>query len=195
MLKGLHNVCSYQCQLEKDKLKPKKEPKPRACAECKKQTVGRNKYCSDKCSQKASKRRKKAKEKTEPKYWMKKADLVASKYYRSKTPYCQAKGMPHEYVRLKDSEEGDELRTSLDCSDQLQWCHIYRRGYQGIRYEEYNHLIMCSSHHSYFTVYPEEWSLFMQVNYPEKYKLASENRNNYCHSTVEHYQSWINKFS
>lgn len=87
MLKGLHNVCSYQCQLEKDKLKPKKDPKPRACAECKKQTMGRNKYCSDKCSKKASKRRIKAKGGTLPQA-KKKAWTEFSKFIRARDGKC-----------------------------------------------------------------------------------------------------------
>lgn len=169
--------CSYQCS-HKMARKPKKEPKPRACAECKKQTMGRNKYCSDKCSEKASKRRKKAKEKTEPKYWMKKADTLASKYYREKTPYCEAQPF-HEH----------------ECKNGLQWCHVYRRAYKAIRYEWYNNLVMCGGAHMYFTHNPEEWYIFMQTYYPERWELATKNRHNTINFNVDYYQSWINEFT
>ena len=87
MPKGLRNVCSYQCQLEKEKAKPKKEPKPRKCAECSKVTYKRKKYCGDKCSQKAARRRLKAKGGTLPQS-KKKAWTEFSKWVRARDGRC-----------------------------------------------------------------------------------------------------------
>ena len=145
---------------------------------------GLNKYHSYQCRDKAKRRREKSKKKESPGHWRKLADTAASKYYRAKTPYCEAAGKDHQYKK-----------GGFPCTYQLQWCHVYRRGYQGIRYEEYNHLIMCSAHHAYFTHYPEEWALFMQTNYPSRWKMASDNRNSYCNATTDHYKKWLAKFS
>lgn len=141
-------------------------------------------YCSYECREKATRRRTREKKKETPGYWMDKADKIVSLYYRSQTPYCEAKGLPHEYKK-------DTIR----CTSVLQWCHVFSRRYKGIRYEPYNNIIMCSAHHSYFTVYPEEWAIFMALNFPEKWKLASENRNRHCNATVEYFKSIIEAFT
>ena len=178
MKKGLSSVCSYECELKRQQERPVKVTKPRKCAECNKETEVRKKYCSIICSKKAEKRRKRDKKRLTPGYWMDKADTLASKYYRTKTPYCEAKGLDH-----------------LICNNELQWCHIVRRGNKGIRYEEYNNLVMCSVHHSYYTPRPEEWMIFIDNNFSDRYELIKENIHNHCDANIEYYQSWINKFN
>lgn len=149
------------------------------CGECSRNMPkGLNKYCSYQCSDKSARRRKKLKKAESPSAYMKKADTAASLYYRSKTPYCEAQ----PYYQH-------------DCKNGLQWCHVYSRMYKAIRYEEYNHLIMCGAAHAYFTYHPEEWYLFMQEHYPERWELATRNRHNTIGDNLEYYKDWLSRFS
>lgn len=139
---------------------------------------GLNKYCSYGCSDKSARRRKKLKKAESWQSYRDKADKKASLYYRSKTPYCEAQpNYQHE------------------CKNGLQWCHVYRRDYKGIRYAEYNHLIMCGSAHTYFTHNPEEWYIFMQTNYPDRWEQATKNRHSPIGDPLEYFKTWNDYFS
>ncbi len=90
-----------------------------------------------------------------------------------KTPLAKLK-------RIADKLAGDICRSNgvcearghgkFKCSDKLQWCHIFSRRYQKLRWLPQNSLSMCNSHHVYFTYNPNEWTMFMLKNYKETYE-------------------------
>lgn len=139
---------------------------------------GMQAYCSYQCSDKmARKRKREAKQKT-PGYWMAKADTQASLYYRSKTPYCEAK-------------DKDDIK----CGGVLQWAHIMSRGNKRLRYEPLNHLIMCAGHHVYYTHHPYEWALFIEEQFNDRHEFVKEHRHEYVQANAEYYQGWLNRFT
>ena len=144
---------------------------------------GLQSYCSYQCKDKAARRRKREKKADTSGAWMGRVDKLAGAYYRQQTPFCEAKGKPHSYKK-----------GIFPCTEQLQWCHVFSRRYKGIRYEPYNHLIMCSAHHSYFTYNPEEWAIFMSRNFPEKWIEASENRNLHSDANVDFFKERYEHF-
>lgn len=105
----------------------------------------------------------------------KRADTLASLYYRSVTPYCELKGLD-----------------AIHCGGPLQWAHIYSRSVLHMRYEPYNNLVLCAGHHSYYTHQPIEWTRVLENHYPERLSLAELNRHKYAKID---YQYWIARFS
>jgi hypothetical protein len=105
----------------------------------------------------------------------KKCDTLASKYYRAETPYCE----------LKDKD-------GVNCGGSLQWAHIFTRGIVHIRYQPYNKLVLCAGHHRYYTSKPIEWVRILEKEFPDRLKLAEENR--YKYEKVD-YDYWINHFA
>jgi hypothetical protein len=61
-----------------------------------------------------------------------------------------------------------------------------------MRYEPYNHLILCFAHHKYYTHNPIDWVRVLEQHYPERLALAEQNR--YKHAKVD-YQAWIDRFT
>ncbi len=106
----------------------------------------------------------------------KKADTLASRYYRTLTPYCEAA----------------DRDTGINCGGGLQWCHILTRAILHMRYEPYNHLILCAGHHVYWTHSPDLWTKFLEQHFPERLTLANQNRNRL--SKVD-YRQFIDRFS
>lgn len=104
----------------------------------------------------------------------KKCDMLASLYYRTLTPICEAEGL-------------DNIR----CGGGLQWCHIFSRAIVHMRYEPYNNLIMCSGHHTWYTHNPIEWTRFLEKNFLERLSLAETQRYKYDKTDYEY---WINFF-
>ena len=80
------------------------------------------------------------------------ADALCGALVRSRG-VCEAKG----YGKFK-------------CSEQIQWCHIFSRRYQKLRWLPQNAIPMCKPHHVYFTYNPNEWTMFMLKNYNETYQ-------------------------
>ena len=120
-----------------------------------------------------------------------KCDRLASLYYRRETPYCEARGLGA--YTWKTTPEGEELLypLAIQCSDNLQWAHIYTRAILHIRYEKYNNLILCSGHHIFWTYHPIEWTRFLEAYYPDR--LAEAEANRYKFWKVD-YEYWINFF-
>jgi hypothetical protein len=104
-----------------------------------------------------------------------KCDILASRYYRALTPYCELNGLDR-----------------IACSGSLSWAHIFTRSIIHMRYEPYNHLILCFAHHKYYTHNPIDWVRILEQHYPERLALAEQNR--YMHAKVD-YQAWIERFS
>lgn len=89
------------------------------------------------------------------------ADKLAGDICRSKG-YCEAKG----YGTFK-------------CTNRLQWCHIFSRRYQRLRWLPQNALCMCSSHHVYFTYNPNEWVKFLMDKYNDTYQWLYQQKESY----------------
>lgn len=106
----------------------------------------------------------------------KRCDTLASAYYRRLTPYCQAAG-----------------KVNMKCGGPIQWCHILGRGNLRIRYEPYNHLILCAGAHVWFTHHPQEWFEFVQEHYPDKWALAQAHKDEVLKPFP--YVDWIEIFS
>lgn len=104
----------------------------------------------------------------------KKTDELASKYYRAMTPHCELAGAD-----------------SITCNGVLQWAHIFTRSILHMRYEPYNHLILCAGHHLFYTYHPIEWVRVLERNYPDRLAIAEANRYKYGKPD---YQEWIQKF-
>ncbi len=45
----------------------------------------------------------------------------------------------------------------------LQCCHVFRRGFAAIRWDERNALCLCSDCHGFYTAHPEAWERFCRV--------------------------------
>src|SRR5664279_1950398 len=88
-----------------------------------------------------------------------KADILASQYYRALTPHCELSGLD-----------------GIQCGGILNWAHIFSRAILHMRYEPYNHLILCQGHHTFYTYHPIEWVRVLEKHYPERLNLASLNR-------------------
>lgn len=148
------------------------------CKKCSKNMPkGMNAYCSYKCRDSAKKLRDKERKKERPGYWMAKADTAASLYYRARTPFCEAEG----------------LDTKI-CKGGLQWCHIKSRGNLRIRYEPYNHLVMCSGHHVYYTKRPAAWEIMVATEFPERWELINETWLEYCNANVDYFKMYLEYF-
>jgi hypothetical protein len=104
----------------------------------------------------------------------KKCDILASRYYRAATPYCELAGL-------------DGIR----CGGPLQWCHITSRSVVHLRYERYNNLILCAGHHSFYTRQPLDWIRTLEEHFPEKLALVEQQR--YKFSKID-YEAWIDMF-
>lgn len=105
----------------------------------------------------------------------KRCDILASRYYRALTPYCELAGLD-----------------TITCSNGLQWMHLYSRAILHMRYEPYNNLVGCASHHLFYTYHPIEWTRFLEHHFPERLQLAEANR--YKVAKVD-YAEWIARFS
>jgi len=104
-----------------------------------------------------------------------KADKLASQYYRAQTPYCEMAGL-------------DEHQ----CAGVLNWAHIIGRANLRLRYEPYNHLILCAGEHLFFTHHPLDWIRALEKHYPERLRLAEQHR----HEIVKcDYQAYIGRFT
>jgi hypothetical protein len=94
----------------------------------------------------------------------KKCDTLASRYYRALTPYCELAGLD-----------------GIECSGPLAWAHIVSRSVLHMRYEPYNHLILCNSgHHWFYTHNPISWVRVLEKHYPERLQLAEANRDKFA---------------
>lgn len=90
-----------------------------------------------------------------------------------KTPIAKLK-------RIADALAGEKCRArgvcqakghgNFKCTDRIQWCHIFSRRYQKLRWLPQNALSMCNAHHVYFTYAPNEWTMFLLQNYKETYE-------------------------
>jgi hypothetical protein len=104
-----------------------------------------------------------------------KCDLLASRYYRALTPYCELAG-----------------KDDVACGGPLQWCHIIGRANLRLRYEPYNNLICCAGHHRFYGLHPVEWVRILEKEYPERLTLAEQHR----HEVIKvDYFDWIQRFS
>jgi hypothetical protein len=102
-------------------------------------------------------------------------DTLASRYYKRKTPHCEAYG-----------------KSSIRCGGRLEWAHIISRRNRRLRYEPYNHVILCHYHHDYWTRNPFEWVRWVQVTFPNRWRLVRAHRNEWFDGD---YQRWIDWFS
>ena len=89
------------------------------------------------------------------------ADKLCGDIVRSRG-ICEAKG----YGKFK-------------CNSNLQWCHLFSRRYQKLRWLYQNGLCMCSSHHVFFTYNPNEWTMFLIKNYKDTYKWLYKEKEKY----------------
>lgn len=90
----------------------------------------------------------------------KKCDILASKYYRAETPYCELAGKDH-----------------VTCSQQLQWMHLITRSNLRLRYEPYNKLVGCGGHHMFYTMNPVDWVRFLERWFPDRLAEAEAHKN------------------
>ena len=90
----------------------------------------------------------------------KKADTLASRFYRAETPFCELAG-----------------KDSIHCGGNLQWMHIFSRSNLRLRYEPYNKLVGCQGHHVWYTHNPVEWVRFLETHFPERLSEAELHRN------------------
>lgn len=63
------------------------------------------------------------------------------------------------------------------CNQGLQWAHIVGRSNYRLRWERWNALALCSSHHLYYTHRPWEWQELIRERYPDNYELITRHRN------------------
>jgi hypothetical protein len=104
-----------------------------------------------------------------------KCDILASKYYRALTPYCELAG-----------------RDGITCGGSLQWCHIIGRANLRLRYEPFNNLICCAGHHRWYGTHPVDWVRILEREFPERLTLAEQHR----HEVIKvNYGAWIERFS
>ena len=102
-------------------------------------------------------------------------DMLASRYYRALTPYCELAG-----------------RDGIECGGSLQWCHIIGRANLRLRYEPFNNLILCAGHHRWYGLHPVDWVRVLEREYPERLTLAEQHR----HEVVKiDYQVFIDRFT
>ena len=79
-------------------------------------------------------------------------DVIFSEVVRMAVNGCEAHG-----VRRRD---GSEWVTS--CNGPLEACHIHTRRISRLRHDPDNIVVMCSSHHAFFTQYPLYWGDFVR---------------------------------
>ena len=104
-----------------------------------------------------------------------KCDILASRYYRALTPFCELEG-----------------RDSIVCGGSLQWCHIIGRANLRLRYEPFNNLVLCAGHHRWYGLHPVDWVRILEREFPERLYLAEFHR----HEIVKiDFQVWIARFS
>ena len=77
------------------------------------------------------------------------------------------------------------------CGSNLQWCHLFSRRYQKIRWLLKNGLCMCGSHHVYFTYNPNEWTMFLMKKYQDTYLWLYEQKNKYVKINREFLENTI----
>lgn len=106
-----------------------------------------------------------------------KADLVFSKYIRSKYGYCQLAG-----------------KDKIHCGGSLQTMHIETRGILAIRYNENNVLCGCQGHHVYYTYHPNLWRDFIVKFFPKKWEYVVKHMNDHVEMNEEEYRKIINKY-
>ena len=104
-----------------------------------------------------------------------KADMLASRYYRAETPYCELSG-----------------KDTVRCGGVLQWMHIISRSNLRLRYEPFNKLIGCAGHHIYYTHNPLDWVRFLEQHYPERLALVERHRHEI--RKID-YSAWIDRFN
>lgn len=104
----------------------------------------------------------------------KKTDILASKFYRAQTPYCELAG-----------------KDFIHCNGNLQWMHIISRNALCIRYEPFNKLVGCTGHHVWYTHNPVDWVRFLEKNFPERLHQAETHR---WDLTKPDYEAWQEKF-
>jgi hypothetical protein len=83
-------------------------------------------------------------------------------------------------------------RDKIACNGVLQWAHIIGRANLRLRYEPYNHLIICQAHHVFFTHNPLDWFRILEREYPERLTLAEQHRQEVIKID---YAAWIERFS
>lgn len=81
-----------------------------------------------------------------------KLDKLIGDYFRNRS--CEAHGY------------------DIDCSEQIQWCHIKSRRYLSVRWDRDNAVSMCAAHHRYYTDNPTNFTYFLLDEKPNKlYRL------------------------
>jgi hypothetical protein len=79
----------------------------------------------------------------------KKADDLARKLCHARG-YCQAAGLD-----------------DVACGGPPNWAHIEGRRNLGLRWKEWNCLLLCGGHHMHYSDYPIKWGLFIETHFPE----------------------------
>lgn len=79
-------------------------------------------------------------------------DTIFSECVRIAANECEAHG--------EKRRDGSEWVTA--CSGNLEACHIHTRRISRLRHDPDNIVVMCSSHHAFFTQYPYYWADFVR---------------------------------
>lgn len=87
-----------------------------------------------------------------------------------------------------------ELRgmDKVTCSGQLQTMHIIGRANKRLRWDTFNALCGCSGHHFWYTNHPTEFALFVEVNFPNKWKYVKEH---FMEMNQESYEEILSRLS
>lgn len=84
--------------------------------------------------------------------------------------------------RTADKLAGAKCRSRGFCEacgklDGLQWCHIFSRRYQAIRWDMFNCKCLCSGCHFKYTMHPDLWMEYMVTRHPEQLNYLIEKKN------------------
>jgi len=62
----------------------------------------------------------------------------------------------------------------IGCAGRLEWAHIKSRRYLSTRWQPLNSLTLCSKQHRYFTDNPDEFTLWLDVKFPNRLKALQK---------------------
>ena len=79
-------------------------------------------------------------------------DSIFSEVVRLAANCCEASGEPRR--------DGSDWVTH--CKGELECCHVHTRRISRLRHDPENIVVMCSSHHAFFTQYPIYWGDFVR---------------------------------
>jgi hypothetical protein len=84
------------------------------------------------------------------------------KQYSRKSLHGKLDKLVGEYFRARPCD----YHKNGGCAGRIEWCHIKSRKYLSVRWLPINAFSLCSGRHFYFTNNPDEFTRWIDMNYP-----------------------------